>query len=221
MTSIWEPSENFVYPSGNITTETLIAEDSQVVFTLTSFQYIPGTGTIDVFVNGVRVDAVVELSPTTFQLPEDPAIVAGSEVVVRAQKFQPSDLQGYYPYFIQEFPACSGSLLADYRAGAYIILDMAGDTVLDFVPMPDDEHSVHLVVQLTGGTKGHSFDLGSSYSWLFSTEGAIAEDTTTVIHVVLMSGARQSYAYVSSGGDSELLAGLDTWDSAAFINALP
>lgn len=66
--TIWN-SQGYVIPivnaAGQLFEEWQIAAQNQTVFTLTTFQYTPGTKTIQVYVNGVLQQRVFSYSETS------------------------------------------------------------------------------------------------------------------------------------------------------------
>ena len=70
--SIWDPgigaSVPAVRPQTFLVEETIYATEGQTDFTIQQFTYVPNTGTLRVYVNGVRVTGVRELTGSTFGL---------------------------------------------------------------------------------------------------------------------------------------------------------
>ena len=63
--SIWDPASDSVpavRPQTFLVEETIYATEGQTDFTIQQFTYDPNTGTLRVYVNGVRVTGVRELT---------------------------------------------------------------------------------------------------------------------------------------------------------------
>jgi len=85
--SIWDPSSDTVpavRPQTFLVEQTFYAEEGQTSFNLTQFSYEPNTGTLRVYVNGVRITGIQETSSTAFELPVGTACAAGDKVFVEA-----------------------------------------------------------------------------------------------------------------------------------------
>ena len=85
--SIWDPASDTVpavRPQTFLVEETIYATEGQTVFTIQQFTYVPNTGTLRVYVNGVRVTGVRELTGSTFGLPIGASCKLGDKIFVEA-----------------------------------------------------------------------------------------------------------------------------------------
>lgn len=85
--SIWEPASDSVpavRPQTFLVEETIYATEGQTDFTTQQFTYVPNTGTLRVYVNGVRVTGVRELTGSTFGLPVGASCKLGDKIFVEA-----------------------------------------------------------------------------------------------------------------------------------------
>lgn len=85
--NVWEPASDAV-PAVRAQTflveETQYASAGQTVFTLTQFTYVPGSGTLRVYINGSRITDVIENATNAFTLPAGCACNADDKVFIEA-----------------------------------------------------------------------------------------------------------------------------------------
>lgn len=85
--SIWDPASDSVpavRPQTFLVEETIYATEGQTDFTIQQFTYVPNTGTLRVYVNGIRVTGVRELTGSTFGLPVGASCKLGDKIFVEA-----------------------------------------------------------------------------------------------------------------------------------------
>jgi hypothetical protein len=172
-----------------VVSEILTATAGQTAFTLTAFTYVPGAGSIAVYINGVRQYTFTETSTSVITFDE--ALDEGDQVLVTAGQLVSEDVPAYTD-------------ITTVRHEGFVAT--AGQTVFTLVtPFPTNVNAVRPVID--GVVQSPSaFSLSGGQTVTFSeglTEGAVVD---FYVGSVLTSSGYQDPRYISVADYTELRA---------------